>query len=162
MTVDNYMPAINNVVINTPGEEDSPVIKLKQNDVTEIELTFTLTGLNRITEPIFNSKRPFYIYIFLIFHEGGIGYNVVSSSSFYCDDNSLNHESLKFYTKLDITTNDNIELENFISCYYELRICHTEFEPQDGSDINMLVGHPAYSLFSTKLNIQTEGKSNES
>lgn len=153
MTINSFLPGINHISITSGNTNESNTkIKLKQNEVTFINLSFTLTGLNKLIDP-FNQKRPFYIYIFLAYQDGGRNFEIISSSQYYCDEESLQNEEVKFVTTLEIPRDWSNSFEDFIAHFYNLNIVYSEDEAQDGSDINSLYFHPANSLLHTKLNI---------
>ena len=153
----DFMPGINNVFISKSGVITQDKDKLPVNDVN-INLDFTLFGLNRLVGPIENDKRFFYVYIFLVYYEGGRNFEIISSAQIYCDESILENDSVQFSTNLTIPDTNIYPDADFILNYYSLEIAYSERAAEDGSDINGMLKHSSTSLFSTKLDVGIESE----
>lgn len=152
MTSMNLMPGIHNVSISSSEENtDDSIIKLEKKRQTIINLSFTLTGMNRLINPITSDVSTFYLYVLLTYQNGGKDFEVISSAQIYCDEDALKQNSISLSAKLSIPEDKVFPNEDFIWNYYSIDIIHFEREAEDGSDINRML--LSDKLFSTKLNI---------
>jgi hypothetical protein len=159
MTSMNILPGVHHISITSSKEkEKSPIIQFESKGDTEIAIAFTLTGLKKLINPVTLNKMPFYIYIFLVYQNGGKNFEVISSTQFHCNKNHLNHDSLYFHTTLDIPKDKCFPDLDFVWNYYSIEIVYSETEAQDASDINYMFNNPGNSLFRAKLNISNEGE----
>lgn len=148
----SLMPGIHNVSISSEKEKDiSPIIRLEKDGETIINIEFTLTGMNRLINPITKDVSTFYIYIFLTYQNGGKDFEVISSSQIHCDETIVKENNIRFSAKLDVPKSKNFQNEDFVWNYYSIDIIHFDYEAEDGSDLNRIL--MSEKLFSTKLNI---------
>lgn len=153
----NFHPAIQNVSIQI-SEKPYPWEANANHDV-EIKLEFSLFGINKRILPISNTIPPFYIYIFLVYQNGGKDFEIISSVDFYCDEKLVEKDHLQFSARLILPFDKNFSEEDFVTNYYYINIAYSESSLEDGSDLNTLVGAFNHSLFHTKLNIGGEVES---
>lgn len=136
-----------------PGIQRFSIEQNKQNE-KQVKISFTVTGMNRLYDHWY-PKKPFYLYVFLTYQNGGKETVVLSSSFIHFDETMLNKSTLNFTTTLEITNTDNERNENFLDNYYSAEIIYSDFEAQDGSDINYIFNH-GERIISTKLNFEGE------
>lgn len=137
----NFLPGIQRVDVHL-------------KDKNKVKINFTVTGVNRLYDD-FYPKKSFYLYILLTYQVGGKETIVLSSSYIHIDETLLNKEALNFTTTLEITNTEVERNEDFLSNYYSIEIIYSDFEAQDGADINTIF-YENERLFRTKLNVKGE------
>lgn len=143
----DYKPGVNKIEITTNLHENK-----KENIVS---LTFELSGLNRLKTPIElgGELRNFYIYIFLVYYNGGKDFEIVTSAQHFTRLNKLS-EKATFRTKFLLPSEHPYDTEDFIQNYYTAEIHYAEHQAQDGSDVNMMLGNAESTLFSSKIDFK--------
>jgi len=147
----NLMPGIHNVKIHTDNSENNYEVSLCKKKDNELHVSFSLTGLNKLKEPINKKLTPFYLYVLLSYHDGGKDINIISSADVYCDEQMLRQHNIHFKTTVDIPVDFVFDDEDFIWNYYCLDIVYSPISAEDGSDLYRLLRSD--KLFSTKLSI---------
>jgi hypothetical protein len=168
LTSINLMPGVHHVSIWNQGQEKdkNPIIKINKHKNTKINVTFVLTGLNSLRDHITQERRPFYIYLFLVFNNGGKDFEILSNSDIYCNEKILAYDNVKFNATLEIPPISGFKDVDFLNNYFTFDIVYSEFEAQDGSDINLMINNHSNKLFSSKINLTfideyVEGDSND-
>mgnify|MGYP001241801008 CR=1 FL=1 len=137
----NFLPGIQHVDIYLKNKN-------------QVKINFAITGINRLYND-FYPQKPFYLYIILTYQDGGRETIVLSSSYIHLNETMLNKETLNFTTTLEITNTEIEKNEDFLLNYYSVEIIYSDFEAQDGADINTIF-YKNERLFRTKLNVKGE------
>lgn len=150
MTSTNYLPGITDIrFYKSDGSYDEPLIKCDKIGKTTINLEFTLFGLDKLQNQIDKHPEDFFVYCFLFFHNGGVGTEVVTSTSFYFSPWDISNEAISVISTLEFSP--NLEGYDFINNYYSLEVIYSKNSAQDGSDLNFILNNDENKLFKTKL-----------
>ena len=143
----DYKPGVNKIEINTNLHDNK--------EEYLVDLKFELNGLNRLKAPVElgGEFRNFFIYIFLIYYDGGKNFEIVTSAQHFTRLNNLD-EKATFRTTFLLPSEHPYEPEDFIQNYYTAEIHYAENQAQYGSDVNMMLGNAESTLFSSKINFE--------
>lgn len=143
----DFKPGINNIEI----KQTKMTIEKEEPTFTTF-LNFELSGFDHLKSPHNGEYLDFYLYIFLVYYNGGKDFEIVSSAQHFIEIEDVGNSAL-FQSTFVLPTEHPYE-DNFILNYYSLEICHSDSSAEDASDINMMLSNTANRLFSTKLDFK--------
>ncbi|WP_339147624.1 hypothetical protein [Sutcliffiella sp. BMC8] len=156
MSVENLLPALHTFTLRNPNNKQDFLINLKEMDGQCLEVKFDLSGLDKLVNPITGKRVPFYLYLFLFHQKGGKEVEILSSASFYCDENKLEIGNLGMETPLKLPEDIESLIGDFTNNFFSIELLYSPKELEDGSDLNLLLNNPESRLFKSKVAIISE------
>lgn len=148
MSSNDFSPGI--LLFEVENADLYNTVVFKRNKDNYIDIRLRLTGIPYLIGPFDDETRAKFIYIYLVYQNGGRNFEIISSIDEYFPKDLLEKNFIEVSARLDVLPNQVYET-NFVSTYYYVIIGTRENQIQNENEINFTATNRENAILYTKI-----------
>ncbi|MEY9980435.1 hypothetical protein [Lysinibacillus sp. RC79] len=148
MSNNDFSPGI--LLFEVENADQNYTVVFKRDKDNYIDIRLRLTGIPYLIGPFDDETRAKFIYIYLVYQNGGRNFEIISSIDTYFPKDALEKDFIEVSARLDVLPNQVYET-NFVSTYYYVIVGTRENQIQDENEIDFTATNRENAILFTKI-----------